>query len=287
MPETQDQGTVLLRDGSRTYVSGSRHGRQPVFSITKMFIAVACLRIAGLQLVDLDEDARRWLPLVPVDLTLRQLLKHTSGLADYPATGAYRTALAAEPAKPWALEEILAVTLAQPRTPPGEVRYSNAGYWILGAVLERASGTALADVLTGEVFGPAAMTQTAYPDASASLTDDGYSTLWAGPAGAVWSTAHDLDTFLAALVHEGLLTASGLAAMRDATPISPHPPWSAPGYGLGLMTDDILHTIGHGGNGPGYQTAAFAAPVRNRAAVVLARSSATQDAVRQAVRWLT
>ena len=287
MAEGQDQAAILLRDGRQIIARGAVRARQPAFSITKMFVAVACLRSAARGLLDLDDDAGRWSPVVPPDLPLRQLLGHTSGLADYPSTRAYQMALAADPAKPWPLEEILAVTVAQPRSVRGTVRYSNAGYWMVGAVLERASGAALADVLAAEVFRPADMAHTAYPDASTSLTPDGYSTLWAGPAGAVWSTAHDLDKFLAALLGGTLLTASGLAAMQEATPIRPHPPWPAPGYGLGLMTDDVLHSIGHGGNGPGYQTAAFARCDRHRSAVVLAPASAPQDAVGHAVAWLT
>jgi CubicO group peptidase (beta-lactamase class C family) len=279
--------TVLLRDGGTARVAGDGRERQPVFSITKMFIAVACLRLAGQRLLGLDKDARRWLPAVPAGLTVRQLLGHTGGLPDYPATGDYRTAVAARPAEPWDLPRILAVTLAQPRSAPGPFRYCNTGYWMLGAILERAAGTSLAHVLATEVFGPAAMSDSAYPDAGASITADGYSTLWAGPAGAAWSTAYDLDRFLSALLNGILLAPHALTAMRHASLVEPHPPWAGPGYGLGVMTDAVLHTIGHGGGGPGYQTAAFALATGTRAAVVIARSSSKPDPVRQAIRWLT
>jgi CubicO group peptidase (beta-lactamase class C family) len=89
----------------------------------------------------------------------------------------------------------------------------------------------LAEVLAAEVFGPAAMTDTAYPGAKKSLTADGYSTLWAGPAGAVWSTARDLDKFLAALLNTTLLTARDQAIMRQVTLITPQPPWLRPATG--------------------------------------------------------
>lgn len=268
------------------YETGDSRGRQPVFSITKMLIAVACLRLAGRSLLDLDEGARNWLPAAPADVTVRELLSHTAGLADYPAAGAYQAAVATNPAEPWDLEQILAVSLSQPRSEPGQVRYCNAGYWMLGAIIERAAGTPLPGLLAAEVLGPAGMTDTVYPDVGESLTADGYSTLWAGPAGAVWSTARDLDLFLAALLNRTLLTADELTAMRQAVPIEPSHPWPAPAYGLGLMTDSVLRTIGHGGIGPGYQAAAFTLADGSRSAVVLAVGSTASDPVQHAVDWL-
>jgi CubicO group peptidase (beta-lactamase class C family) len=218
---------------------------------------------------------------------MRALLSHTAGLADYTGSDVYHAAVAARPGEPWDLDQVLAVSLKRPGSAAGAVRYCNAGYWILGAVLERASRMPLAEILAAEVFGPAAMTDTAYPGAKESLTADGYSTLWAGPAGAAWSTARDLDKFLAALLNTTLLTAGDQAIMRQATLITTQHPWPAPGYGLGVMTDATLRTIGHGGSGPGYQAAAFTLVSGDRSAVVLATQGATPDPARQAVRWLS
>ena len=75
--------------------------------------------------------------------------------------------------------------------------------------------------------------------------------------------------------------------MRQATAIEPHPPWPAPGYGLGVMTDRTLNTIGHGGSGPGYQAAAFTLLSGARSAVVIAAEGTRTDPVQAAVRWLT
>jgi ribosomal-protein-serine acetyltransferase len=258
-----------------------------VFSITKMFIAVACLRLAGRRTLGLDKDARTWLPAAPAGATVPELLSHTAGLADYPATDAYQAAVAAHPAEPWDLEQILKVSLAESSSEPGHFHYCDVGYWLLGAIIERVTRTPLAELLATEVFGPTEMTETAYPDLRHSITADGYSTLWAGPAGAVWSTAADLDKFLAALLSESLLTASARAAMSQATAIEPHSPWPAPGYGLGLMTDQVLHTIGHGGNGPGYQIAAFTLLSGDRSAVVITAPHTRPDPIHQALRWLT
>lgn len=279
--------TTVLRDRAGIHHTGDARARQPVFSITKMFIAIACLRLAGRRVLELDTDVGTWLPAAPAGTTARALLSHTAGLGDYPATDTYQAAVAAHPAAPWDLDQILAVSLAQERSEPGRVRYCNAGYWMLGAIIERVTVTPLAELLAAEVFGPAQMSETAYPDLGQSITAAGYSTRWAGPAGAVWSTAADLDRFLAALLNQTLLTAAGQAAMRRATAVEPHPPWPAPGYGLGVMTDHVLHTVGHGGNGPGYQTAAFTLLSGDRSAVVITAEGALPDPVEEAVRWVT
>ena len=53
------------------------------------------------------------------------------------------------------------------------------------------------------------------------------------------------------------------------------------------MTDKVLHAIGHGGSGPGYQAAAFTLTSGNRSAVVMAAGDAVSDPVQFAIDWLT
>jgi len=280
-------GTVaLLRDRGGRHLTGDAGQAMPVFSATKMLIAVAALRLAESGLLGLDDAARGWLPQVPGLITVRELLSHTAGLPDYAAAGSYVAAVAAQPGRPWGLDQILAAALAGDHSPAAAFRYSNAGYWILGAVMEHAARRPLARILDETVLRPVAMASTFYPDVGAGVTSDGYDTRWAGPAGAAWSTAGDLDRFLAALFDGTLLPARALAAMTAPTPVEAQPPWRRPAYGLGLMMDRELGTFGHGGAGPGYHAAAFIAPESGRSAVILARSSASADLTAAALRWL-
>ena len=71
--------TAVLRDRDGTHHTGDARKRQPVFSITKMFIAVACLRLAARRALRLDKDARTWLAAAPAGVTVRELLSHTAG----------------------------------------------------------------------------------------------------------------------------------------------------------------------------------------------------------------
>jgi CubicO group peptidase (beta-lactamase class C family) len=260
-----------------------------VFSVTKMFVATAAVKLAELGRLDLDTRVSDHVSAGPADLTLREALGHTGGLADYATTVAYRTAVAAQPGQPWGLDEILQVGLRGERSARGAFRYSNLGYWLAGAVLESVAGTSLADLLSRLVFGPAGMVSTTYPAVGAGVTADGYDTRWSGPAGAAWSTPADLLAFLDALVHGALIAPASLATMTMATPVvdAGDGPWRRPAYGLGLMTDEGSageKLLGHGGAGPGHRSAAFIAPTAGRAAVVLARDPSTVDAMLAAVR---
>jgi CubicO group peptidase (beta-lactamase class C family) len=284
-------GLVTLTSGAAgSQQTGDIQRQQPVFSISKIFLAVAALRMAGSGAVDLDEEAARWLAEIPAGITLRELLSHTSGLGDYATTSRYQLAVDSSPGQPWELAEILAVGLAAERTPTGQFRYSNAGYWIAGAILEQIAGMALGALLRREVFDPAGLTDTCYPDLGDRLTPAGYDTRWAGPAGAAWSTAADLGRFLAALFGGTLLAASSLAELMAVTPVPPQSAWRRPGYGLGLMIDTELGIAGHGGGGPGYRSAAFArlgdGSGAVSSAVVLTRAPDSTDPVDTALKLL-
>jgi CubicO group peptidase (beta-lactamase class C family) len=99
----------------------------------------------------------RWVGPVPPDkaqITLRQLLTHTSGLPD--ALGDDYDVLSRE--------QMLAGALSAPLVaPPGrEFHYSNVGYSVLAAIVEQASGEPYEHFLARHLFGPAGMTRTGY-----------------------------------------------------------------------------------------------------------------------------
>jgi CubicO group peptidase (beta-lactamase class C family) len=276
----------LVSDETGRRVRGDAAWPMPAFSVTKMFVAVAALRLAEQGVLDLDSAASRWEPGVPDRATVRDLLRHTAGLPDYAMAPPYLAAVASGPDRPWTHGQILAAALAGDCASPGKFRYSNAGYWILGQILESVSGGSLAGLLRTEVFDVCELTATRYPEPGAGLTQPGYDTLWAGPAGAAWSTAADLDLFLRSLFGGALLTSDSLAQMTTAVPAEAGPPWRAPGYGLGLMIDRELGIAGHGGAGPGFKTAAFTAWNGRRRAIVLTPSGSVGEPVHLALRLL-
>lgn len=137
-PDAVPGVTVLLRDRRQRQVTGDAELRLPVFSVTKMFLATAALRLCETGHLSLDEQVRQRVPQAPASITVREVLGHTAGLPDYAMALSYTAAVAARPLEPGGLTEILAAGRAgiQPRR--GDFGYSNTGYWLLGAVLEDA-----------------------------------------------------------------------------------------------------------------------------------------------------
>ena len=109
-------------------------------SIGKTFIAVAVLQLWGDNLLDLEDTLTRRLPpeitehLTGADrITLRQLLNHTSGVADF-ETPEWEEAVVADPSLLWNDSASLAFAYDRPLQfePGSQHRYSNTGYLLLG-----------------------------------------------------------------------------------------------------------------------------------------------------------
>lgn len=276
--------------------------RYPLFSITKLFLAVLALKLVEQGKLDLDAPLADPYPKVPYagTVTLRMLLNHTSGLPDYGPAAAYHTAVRAQPDQPWTTEQILACALAAPWDfPPGTGwNYSNTGYWLAGAVLEAAAGKPLGTLLQTQLFEPLGLTTLVYPAGPPPALAPGHSTYlqpdpeddaaeeedlsgryhpgWAGPAGALVGTPEDVAAFVHRLFQGEVLAAEHLAELRTTHPVpGPHPDWFDPHYGLGIGNErgtSLGDLWGHSGFGPGYTTMVQHAPAHDATAVVFSNT---------------
>ena len=129
-------------------------------SVTKPFTAAAILLLAQDGTLSIDDPVRTWLPSLPRaadGITLRHLLNHTSGVLDYEE-------LMPKPYEGQIVDAgVLALLETEDRLyfPPGSTyRYSNSGYALLALVVERASGTGLAEYLRDRIFVPLGMHDT-------------------------------------------------------------------------------------------------------------------------------
>lgn len=252
----------------------------PVYSVTKLFIAAGVLRAMDAGVLSLDDQLAARLPGAPAGCTIREVLHHTAGLGNYTSDPGYLRAVAEQPGEPWDLERIAEASRPGTR---GIFEYSNTGFWFLGAMLEEVSGMALAQYLHREVFEPANMMDTRYPDLETSLTPTGYSTLWAGPAGAVFSTPADLLRFEQFILGTEAfwlppLTPEATAEFFAPVPAPAPAPWREPRYGTGVMIDPGLGLWGHGGSGPGYRSAVFASLGPGAAAAVICPGAGSFEA---------
>ena len=124
MPETEFHAYWIAADGIEGQ-SGDITARFPYWSFTKTVIAICTMKLCEHGVVDLN--AR----LDDENYTLRHLLDHTAGLADYSALPEYRRDVAAD-GTPWPREKLLGAVLAKgPLFAPGQGwSYSNVGYML-------------------------------------------------------------------------------------------------------------------------------------------------------------
>ena len=235
-------------------------------SITKQFTAAAILRLEARGRLSVRDPMAKYLPGVPADksaITLHHLLTHTSGL---------RGDLGGTDEEPIGRDELAARVLASPLAhPPGEAfEYSNEGYSLLAAIVERVSGKPYEQFLHDELFVPARMTKTgylipAYKDNELALGYRADGSLWGlvykrqwrpeGPGwyltgnGGIQSTTGDLYQWHLALEGDAILPATERTKLF--TPYVPTRGGDHYGYGWGIEeTQRGTKVISHnGGNG--------------------------------------
>ncbi len=293
---------ALVRDRGRTVRAAAGHAnlatgrrirptdRVRVGSATKTFVATVVLQLAGERRLGLSDSVERWLPgLVPNGgaITVRQLLNHTSGLADYAPDedDSFIMRVLADRRRTWDPRELVAIGTAQPPLfPPGaRWSYSNTGYILLGLIVEAATGNPLETELRERVIAPLRLRATSF-DSRARIAGrhaHGYSRVgaprrfdisvlnqtWAGAAGAIVSTVPDVARFHRALLGGRLLRPELLAQMRTTVETGS----DAQTYGLGLIRSRYpCGTFwGHGGETLGYVTYADSRPGARRQAMIV------------------
>jgi CubicO group peptidase (beta-lactamase class C family) len=136
-------------------------------SVSKQFTAAAVARAARDGRLALDDDVRKWIPELPdlgQRITIRHLVHHVSGIRDYLGL----RALAGEPPDGVFDDDDVYAILARQRAlnfAPGErYLYSNSGYWLLGQIIERATGLTLRQYADSAFFRPLGMTNTYFHD---------------------------------------------------------------------------------------------------------------------------
>jgi CubicO group peptidase (beta-lactamase class C family) len=140
-------------------------------SVAFPYLGAVLLQLVEEGKVSLDDPLSRWLPEVPHsrEITLRMLGSTTSGLHDYVTDPAFLTELEAHPFKHWTPKEVVAFSLSHPLwyKPGTNWSYSHANFQLLGAALERITGTPLAEVLRERAFDPLGMDETTSNDTPA------------------------------------------------------------------------------------------------------------------------
>ncbi|HET9587643.1 MAG TPA: serine hydrolase [Anaerolineales bacterium] len=240
MAERLADGTVIWATSGYTSPSGNERWSADtpslIASVTKTFTAVVVMQLMEEGKLSLDDTVDAWFPEQPNGdkITVRMLLSHTSGLADY------QTVFGMDPGKwtrAWAPEDLIAeANKAGPVGEPGSkvIHYSNTNYFMLGLIIEKVTGNSWAHEVESRIIKPLDLKDTTCPkdDNGQEIavpgyikTSDGYlgsdefpwyphaSTAWA--AGLMVSSASDLLTFASALFDGRLVSRETLAVMTQ------------------------------------------------------------------------
>jgi CubicO group peptidase (beta-lactamase class C family) len=227
-----------------------------VGSVTKQFTAMAIMILQERGKLRLGDPVSQYLTDCPAawqPITVRHLLTHTSGIPSYTNFPDFaRTAVL-----PTSSAEMFGMLKDKPLDfAPGEkFAYSNSGYYLLGLVIERASGKPYADFLRESIFTPLGMNQTGYDNPSRIIRNRaaGYArqvgeTVNAAymdmtipyAAGALYSTTEDLLRWDRALYTENLVSQKSLDEIFT-------PNQGGYGYGWMIGTRFDRKVIAHGG----------------------------------------
>jgi len=287
----------LVWSGSRSMIEGHAPDADTQYrigSLTKTFTAVLVMRLRDEGALELTDPLRRHLPELPDlpdmgaavgALTVGQLLAHTSGLAsETPAPWWERT--------PGDLRPELADLLGQTpvKHPAGSrYHYSNPGFALLGALVERRRGMPWGEALKAEVLDPLGMSRTTplpqepaaggfavHPWADVMRPEAVQDTGRMAPAGQLWSTAADLARwagFLAAGDERVLAAATVERMRRPAAPPEETDPDGGYGLGMQLMRRDGRRLAGHTGSMPGFLAALWVSVEDGVGALALANST--------------
>jgi len=258
--------------------------RYPIDSVSKEFTAAAVLLLAEQGKLSLEDTVGKWFGDLggASQATLQQLLTHTSGIRDFWP----QDFLPPEMMRPTSTERLLAEWAARPLDfePGTDWQYSNTGYVLAGAIVEKAAGEPLMQFLSEHVFAPLKMHSVAAVDAgplpppdAAGYTRYGLARVRSAPReGSGWlfgaaqlaMSPSDLARWDVSLIEQSLLGPQSYQAELTHVVLKDG---SGHGYGLGLVLEERQGRarIGHDGSGSGFLAANRIWPTEQLAIIAL------------------
>jgi CubicO group peptidase (beta-lactamase class C family) len=256
--------------------------RYAVGSISKQFTAAALLLLQEQGKLSLDDRVSKYFPTLTraSEISIRQLLSHTSGYEDY-APQDYIIPEWTEATSPAAVLDRWAMKPLN-FDPGAKWQYSNTNYVLAGQIFEKVAGQGLVDFLKARIFQPLGMASAGdWPPGSAADAI-AYTRYALGPprpvkreaagwyfaAGELAMTPSDLAKWDAAVLEKKLLSARSYEEftreMRLTNGNYTH-------YALGLTLGDLsgIPSLTHGGEVSGFISANAIYPTRNAAVIVL------------------
>jgi D-alanyl-D-alanine carboxypeptidase len=264
-------------------------------SITKTITAATVMQLADEGLVHLDSSISTYIgPFTNVNpsITIRQLLRHQSGIFDFVYSPNFNSSINSASAEVWTHQEVMDNFVQAPYFAPGAGwRYSNTNYVLLAMIVEQVTGEIFHDVVRARILQPHGLSEFAYlpyeqpsnPFAHVWLDLDGNGTVEdahnifsnfdsyhtaTGPAGSYYCNPTDVARWLHLLLATDSILSPDMLTQAKTTVTSNLNAGTR--YGLGLMQRNFSNqqAFGHGGDS-GYSGMAWYFPARDLTIVVL------------------
>jgi D-alanyl-D-alanine carboxypeptidase len=281
-----------------------------IASITKAFTAAVVMELVEEGALSLDDTVDQWVPGLLAEgdsITVRHLLGHTSGLADYTKDDEFIEAFVAGEELP--PERIVSFVSSEPLAfePGSTYEYSDTDNNVLGMIVEAVAGRSYEQELSSRVLDPMELRSTVLPN-SPEMPDphaDGYEydpesegaeepenvttaldPSAAGASGALISTPSDLSRFFGGLLGGELIGEGTLEQMKETLAGEGSP--SGPGTkraGLGIFSYELPcgEVWGHTGQFPGYQAFGAATPDGSGALAMMANATQISEEANEAL----
>jgi len=263
--------------------------RYAIGSISKQFTTAAILLLAQEGKLSLDDKVSKYFPDLTSanEITIRELLSHTSGYEDY----APQDYTIPEQTKPTTPQAILDKWAKMPLNfaPGTKWQYSNTNYVLAGQIFEKVSGEDLVKFLDAKIFRPLGMTSAGdcgtdkTPDDAVAYTRyalgpsrpamrEGHG--WFSGAGELCMTPTDLAKWDVAFLHKQILSSRSYDEFTREVLL---PDGDRTHYALGLDVDSFdnrIPMISHSGEVSGFLALNRVFPTRDAAVVVLSNQDA-------------
>ena len=244
-----------------------------IASVTKTITAACILQLVDEEVLTLDDVLEDWLPTyehINPQITIKQLLRHESGIYDVLLNPAFQPMMANNTSQIWSLDNILSTFIEPANFQPGTSwGYSNSNYLLLGMIIEAATGNTYTDEFEERFFIPFDLESFSLPAFNPlpaevahlwlDITGDGiiddahfFFSNWlslfsaVGPAGSYFATPGDMAQWMKTCMNGSLYTESTWQAAKET--VSTGLPGNTK-YGLGIMERNYLGFTGYGHGG--------------------------------------
>lgn len=249
----------------------TRDMRFGIASNSKLFTSVVLLKLAEDNIISLEDSLHNWLtitnPNINPNVTIRQLLNHSSGISDPLFSAPWMDTIRAHPTRVFTPNEVLG-WVGAPLFPAGASwGYSNINYILAGMVAQSATGYHISELIRDSILTPLQMDSTFYDveePVNGILAHRWWNTIdysdtsrvglntAGGCAGSIFSTASEMVQWYHALFNGQILTPSSINELTTFIPTD-NPAYQ---YGLGFSRETTLGVPywGHGGSTWGYKS---------------------------------